>query len=413
MRIATLSIGDELTCGEVIDTNAAFIASALLEQGFRVRRHTVVGDFEEDIAEALDNLAQSSNALIVTGGLGPTADDITAAVAARVAGNPLELNSRALEHIGQILASLNLLYSTTINDKQAYIPGNSTIIPNPTGTACGFHLLHHGCSIFFLPGVPSEMQRMLHESVIPLLLEKTEKAGVIRTARFSIFGQAEAEIDKKLQGIAQPEQGLYLGICVTFPWMRVTVRVEAANEETAQGVLKSAADAVRERLKEWIFSEGKTGMEELVANLFKSRGLTLSLAESCTGGMIAQRVTAIPGSSAWFLEGAVTYSNAAKVRQLGVSQELLEKCGAVSSEVAEAMAIGIRAMSGSDLALSVTGIAGPDGGTDEKPVGTVFISLACPGGNRTERFQFYGSRDNIRILTAWTALDWLQRYLST
>jgi nicotinamide-nucleotide amidase len=189
--------------------------------------------------------------------------------------------------------------------------------------------------------------------------------------------------------------------------------MEAANEEEAQMLLKPAADAVRERLKDRIFSEGKRGMDELVAELFKSRGLILSLAESCTGGMIAQRITAIPGSSAWFLEGAVTYSNAAKVRQLGVSEELLEKCGAVSSEVAEAMAAGIRARSGSDLALSVTGIAGPDGGTDEKPVGTVFISLAYPGGNRTECFRFYGSRDNIRILTAWTALDWLRRYLST
>lgn len=413
MRIATLSIGDELTCGQVIDTNAAFIASALLEHGFRVSRHTVVGDFKEDIADALDSLASGHDALIVTGGLGPTADDTTAAVAARVTGNPLELNSRALEHIGEILAGLNLLYSTTINDKQAYIPQNSILLPNPTGTACGFHLLYQGCNLFFLPGVPAEMQRMLHESVIPLILEKPESRRVIRTARFNVFGPAEAEVDEKLLGIARPEQGLYLGICVTFPWMRVTLRAEAASEETADMLLSPAADAVRERLKEWIFSEGKTGMDEHVAELFKSRGLTLSLAESCTGGMIAQRMTAIPGSSAWFLEGAVTYSNAAKARQLGVSEALLEKQGAVSSEVAEAMAAGIRAKSGSDLALSITGIAGPDGGTDEKPVGTVFISLACPGGSRTEHFRFYGSRDNIRTITAWTALDWLRRYLLT
>lgn len=410
MSINTLSIGDELICGQVIDTNAAFISSALLEHGFRVSRHTVVGDVDGDIAGALENLS-SSSVLIVTGGLGPTVDDITAGVAARVTGNPLELNSRAKEHMRIILADLNLLYSTTINDKQAYIPKNSILIPNPTGTACGFHLLHNGCRIFFLPGVPSEMQRMIQESVIPLLLEKPEKKAVIQTAHFNIFGSAEAAVDQKLRGIARPEQGLFLGICVTFPMIRVTLRMEAENEEEARALLEPAADAVRERLKDLIFSEGKQGMDELVAELFKSRGLTLSLAESCTGGMIAQRITAIPGSSAWFLEGAVTYSNASKTRQLGVPEAMLEKYGAVSSEVAQAMAEGIRARSGSDLALSITGIAGPDGGTDEKPVGTVFISLAYAGGSRTERFRFYGSRDNIRVLTAWTALDWLRRYL--
>lgn len=411
MRIATLSIGDELMCGQVIDTNAAFIASALLEHGFRVSRHTVVGDFDQDIADALNTLASRHTILIVTGGLGPTADDITAAVAARVTGAPLELNSYALEHIRTILSDLNLLYSTTINDKQAYIPRTATIIPNPTGTACGFHLVHHGCFVFFLPGVPSEMKRMLHESVLPCMLDKTERQAVIRTLSFNLFGPPEAEVDQKLLGIAKPEQGLHLGICVTFPEIRVTLRAEAADEQAARALLEPAADALRERLKDWIFSEGKHGIEELVAELFCRSGLKLSLAESCTGGMIAQRVTAVPGSSAWFLEGAVTYSNAAKVRQLGVSKELLEKHGAVSSEVAEAMALGIRSRSGSDLSLAVTGIAGPDGGTEEKPVGTVFISLAYPGGNRTERFRFFGSRDNIRVLTAWTALDWLRRYL--
>jgi nicotinamide-nucleotide amidase len=255
------------------------------------------------------------------------------------------------------------------------------------------------------------MQRMLHESVIPLLVEKTEVRGVIRSLNFNIFGPAEAEVDEKLHGLNRPEQGLYLGICVTFPWIRVTLRAEAAHEEAALALLQQAADVVRERLEDWIFSEGKQGMDELVAELFRNRGLTLSLAESCTGGMIAQRLTAIPGSSAWFMEGAVTYSNAAKVRQLGVSEELLEKHGAVSSQVAEAMATDIRSKCGSDLALAVTGIAGPDGGTDEKPVGTVFISLVSTRGCRTERFRFYGSRDNVRVLTAWTALDWLRRYL--
>jgi nicotinamide-nucleotide amidase len=204
---------------------------------------------------------------------------------------------------------------------------------------------------------------------------------------------------------------LYLGICVTFPWMRITLRAETDSNEKAAAILSPAAGTVRERLRDYIFSEGDQTIDEAVAELFVQRGMTLALAESCTGGMIAQRVTAQPGSSRYFLEGVVTYSNAAKCHRLGVDASLLEEKGAVSSEAASAMAKGVRDAAGSDLGLSVTGIAGPDGGTDAKPVGTVFISLAAADGCWTKRFQFSGSRDEIRTITAWTALDWLRKYL--
>ena len=411
MRVTTLSIGDELICGQVIDTNASFIAGSLLEQGIRVQRHCAVGDCETDIEEALDALARRADILIVTGGLGPTEDDMTTAVAARVTGRALTLNSLAQAHIRTVCNGLNLLYTSPPNDKQALIPEQATIIPNPTGTACGFSLEHHGCRLFFLPGVPSEMAIMLRESVIPAIVLRSGGGGVIRSGRLNIFGPSEAGVDERLRGIARPEQGLYLGICVTFPWMTVTLRAEAKNEAAALSLLEPALREARERLKEWLFSEGDVSMDETVAALFRQRGVTLAVAESCTGGMIAQRITAVSGSSAYFLEGAVTYSNAAKSRRLGVPESLLERYGAVSSEVATAMAEGIRATAGSDLGLAVTGIAGPEGGTEEKPVGTVFISLAGPDGCKTERFRFYGSRDNIRVLTAWTALDRLRRYL--
>jgi nicotinamide-nucleotide amidase len=223
----------------------------------------------------------------------------------------------------------------------------------------------------------------------------------------NVFGPCEAEVDEMLSGIAQPEQGLYLGICVTFPWMRITLRAEADSDDRAVELLASAASLVQERLQEYIYSTGETTIDETVAALFNQQGMTLALAESCTGGMIAQRITSISGSSRYFLEGAVTYSNAAKTRQLGVDGAMLVEKGAVSSEVASAMAKGVRQVAGSGLGLAVTGIAG----TDEKPVGTVFISLAAPDGCWTKRFQFGGSREEIRIITAWTALDWLRRYL--
>jgi nicotinamide-nucleotide amidase len=205
--------------------------------------------------------------------------------------------------------------------------------------------------------------------------------------------------------------GLRMSICVTFPWIRVTLRAEADTETGARATLQEAVDLVRERLGGYIFSEGTETIDEVVARLFRRGGLTLALAESCTGGMIAQRVTDVPGSSAYFLEGAVTYSNSAKERLLGVPRAILDTWGAVSAECAEAMATGVRRAAGSDLGLAVTGIAGPDGGTAEKPVGTVYISLAAADDCRTERFLFGRSRDEIRIITAWTALDRLRRYL--
>ena len=411
MKISTLSVGDELICGQITDTNAGTIAAALLDQGLRVQRHVTVGDSEQDIIGALLDLGRSSEAIIVTGGLGPTADDLTARAAARATGRRLVLNDHARAHARDMSGRLASLIVCPLNDKQAMIPTKTTLIPNPTGTACGFHLMNNGCFMFFLPGVPSEMIRMLHESVLPFLAERTGRKRVIRSERLNIFGPCEAEVDEMLAGIARPEQGLHLGICVTFPWMRITLRAEADSNEAVEALLQPAACVVRERLQGYLFSQGELTMDEAVAALFVRHGLTLALAESCTGGMIAQRITSIAGSSAYFLEGAVTYSNAAKTRQLGVPAALLEEKGAVSSEVASAMAKGVRQASGSDLGVAVTGIAGPEGGTADKPVGTVFISLAAPDGCWTKRLQFSGSREEIRIMTAWTALDWLRRYL--
>ena len=411
MRISTLSIGDELICGQTTDTNAGSIAAALLSEGLRVQRHLTVGDNEPDIMNALDELGRISDMLIVTGGLGPTADDLTSRAAARATGRRLVINEDARAHVRLISGMLDALIVCPLSDKQAMLPTKSSLIPNPNGTACGFQLMHNGCFLFFMPGVPSEMIVMLRESVLPFLLERVTRKRVIRSITLNVFGPSEPEVDELLLGIARPEQGLTLGICVTFPWMRVTLRAEADHADAAAELLATAARTVRERLNDYIFSSGDCSMDAAVAELFRNRDLTLALAESCTGGLIAKRITDIPGSSAYFLEGVVTYGNAAKKRLLGVPSGLLETKGAVSSECASAMAKGVRSAAGSDLGLAVTGIAGPEGSADGKPVGTVFISLAAPDGCWTKRFQFHGSRDEVRSLTAWTALDWLRRYL--
>ena len=411
MRISTLSIGDELICGEVADSNVSTIARALIDKGLRVLRHITVGDSELDIMSALADLGRSSDAIIVTGGLGPTADDLTTRAAARATGRRLVVSEEAKAHIRHMSAKLPSLIVCPLSDKQAMIPAKTTLIPNPTGTACGFQLMHNGCFLFFLPGVPSEMERMLGDSVIPFLAERVTRKRIIRSAQINVFGPCEAEVNEMLAGIARPEQGLQMGICVTFPWMRITLRAEAESEEGGGVLLEPAVQAVRERLQEYIFSEGEDTLDEVVAVLFRQSGLTLAVAESCSGGLIAQRITDVPGSSAYFLEGQVTYSNGAKVRMLDVPPTLIDEKGAVSSEVASAMAKGVRRVAGSGLGLAVTGIAGPDGGNEDKPVGTVFISLAAPDGCWTKRFQFSGSRSEIRIITSWTAIDWLRRYL--
>ena len=411
MRISTLSIGDELICGELTDTNAGTIAALLLSEGVRLQRHLVVGDNEQDIIGALNDLARVSDALIVTGGLGPTADDLTSLAAARATGRRLVINEEARRHVRLMSDRLENLIFCPLSDKQAMTPTKSALIHNPNGTACGFHMMHDGCFMFFLPGVPAEMIIMLRETVIPFIMERVPRKRVIRTASVNLFGPCEAEVDELLQGIARPGQGLSLSICVTFPWIKVTLRSEAGSDHDAADQLAPAVNSVRERLGEYCFSSGAPSMDDVVAELFRDRCLTLSLAESCSGGLIAKRITDIPGSSRYFCEGLVTYSNAAKMRLLGVPADLLNSCGAVSSECASAMAKGVRLASGSDLGLAVTGIAGPDGGTVDKPVGTVFISLAAPDGCWTKRFQFSGSRDEIRTMTAWTAIDWLRRYL--
>jgi len=412
MRISTLSIGSELICGEVIDTNAGRIAELLLGCGLRVQRHLVVGDCEADIGESLNELALKSDAVIVTGGLGPTVDDVTALAAAHATGRRLVVSEELEEHLRGFSAKLGGPGDYRPSGKQAMIPAKSTVIPNPTGTACGFHFIHGGCFFFFLPGVPSEMDRMLCETVLPFLQVRVTHERVILTSFLNVFGLSEPEVDGLLAGAFSGNHIVQMSICVTFPRIRITLRADAETETAARTGLHEAVDLVRERLGDAIFSEGHETIEQTVARLFARRGLTLALAESCTGGLIAKRLTDVPGSSAFFLEGAVTYGNAAKMRLLGVPHEILEERGAVSSECAVAMAAGVRVAAGSDLGLAVTGIAGPAGGTDDKPVGTVFISLASPDGSRTKRFRFGGNREEIRTLTAWMALDWLRRYLT-
>jgi len=411
VNVATLSIGDELVFGEVIDTNAAVIGAALHDHGLKVRRHMTVGDAETEIIDALLALAGASDAVIVSGGLGPTSDDITARAAARATGNRLVRNETALAHLqgmAEKLGSDNL----PLNEKQAFLPARATVIPNPVGTACGFLLNHEGRFFAFLPGVPGEMARMLHETVIPFLLARVKRQRVLRTGTLKVFGPSEARVNELLHGLVQPGTGVSLAYGITFPEIFVKVRAEGDDPRLVAEALEGTRGEARKRLKAFIYAEDDGSMDSEVARLCGEKGITLSLAESCTGGLLAKRITDVAGSSAYFLGGVVAYANDVKSRVLGVSPRLLEAHGAVSAEVAREMARGIRALTGSDIALAITGIAGPAGDTPDKPVGTVFIAMARQDGCGVEEHHFHGSREEIRTITAFAAQDWLRKYLT-
>lgn len=410
MKTAILSIGDELLLGEVVDTNSARIAARLADEGIATVRKLTVGDDEAGIASALEELARGHDVVIATGGLGPTDDDVTARAAARATGRRLVLNDEAMARLKEFFARLGREMHPA-NGRQCLLPAKAELIPNPAGTASGFHLLLDGCLLIFLPGVPSEMAVMLEESVVSLVLARRSGRQRTRTSTLTVFGLSEAEIGARLSDIDRSRPGLGVAYCVEYPMVQVKLRATGEDETALTALLEDGAAMVRERLGDHVVAGGGETIDTVVARLFRETGMTLALAESCTGGLIAGRITAVAGSSGYFLLGAVTYSNDAKSNLLGVPGDMLAEQGAVSAEVARAMARGARKLAGSDLALAVTGIAGPEGGSPDKPVGTVFIALADRAGCSAKGYHFSGDREKIRTITAITAMDWLRRRL--
>lgn len=405
MNIAVLAIGDELLNGDQPDTNTAAIAKILGEEALVIREAACVRDREEEIAAALNRLAISHQVVIVTGGLGPTADDRTARSAAKALGVPLSLDPTALRQIRERFQSWGRPMHPR-DEKQALLPARAAVLANPLGVAPGFQLRHpKGTELFFLPGVPAEMRAMLVDSVLPHLLAQQPQRPAMAMQRLTVFGLAEPEVESRLEQAALPER-VNIAYTVEFPLVKVRLSAEG---ESAQQLIDRAEVAARRALAEYLVALGDETLAAATARLLTAAGLTVALAESCTGGLIAKLLTDQPGASAFFERGAVTYANSAKTGWLNVPPPLLAKSGAVSAECARAMARGIRRTANTDLGLAVTGIAGPDGGSAEKPVGTVFLALATTAGERIEELLVRGDRNQIRLRSACTALDWLRR----
>jgi len=402
MTCAVLSIGTELTRGELTNSNAAWLGAELTALGFEVTEHAVVDDDRGRIVDALKRLALRARVVVSTGGLGPTTDDVTTEAVATALGAPLARDAASLDHIRRRVERAGRTM-TASNAKQADFPAGADILPNPIGTAPGFGVRIGECVAFFLPGVPREMTRMFEEQVAPRV--RALASNNLFQSRLRTFGLPESVLGEKLAGVEQSYSGTTIGYRAHFPEIEVKVLARAASHSAARDLCERATTEVRARLGAYVYGDANDSFAGVVGRALRARGWTLAIAESCTGGLVGHMLTRDPGASDFLLLDAVTYANSAKSRILGVDEETIRWHGAVSPEVAGAMAEGARRVSGADVALSLTGIAGPSGGSDAKPVGTVYIALSRPDGTTEVAHRaFTGDRSQIQTLAAYAGL---------
>ena len=404
-----IAIGSELLTPDRTDTNSLWLTEKLNSIGIEVKLKTVVGDDDARLEETIKDALRRSRVVIATGGLGPTEDDITRKIAARAMNRRLLLNEKVLEEIRAKFLRMGR-QMPEINSRQAMVIEGAEVLDNPNGSAPGMYLEHDGRSVALLPGPPREMQPMFETLVLPKL---ASKAGDVRVVRriLRVAGLGESAVDEKIAPVYTQYKNPQTTILFNRSEIEIHLTAQAKTETEAELLLDGLAGQIEERLGHSIFAFRGETMEEVVGLRLAVGGFTLAVAESCTGGLVSQRLTEVPGSSVYFMEGVVTYSNDAKIRSLGVDAELIEKRGAVSAEVAEAMAEGVRHRADTDFGIAVTGIAGPGGGTEEKPVGLVYIALSDDAHTEHRKLIIPGDRHLVRWRSSQAALDLLRRRL--
>lgn len=409
MKSEIITIGDELLRGEIVDSNKSFLSDRLLGVDVETDYHTSVRDIPEHMTDAFLRAAGRVDFVLVSGGLGPTRDDLTAEVLAKTFNREMRLDEEALRKIAKFFQRVGRTM-TDNNKTQAYFPEGAEVLDNPVGTAPGFMLECDGTLFFCLPGVPREMIKMMDEQVLPRITARHSGGQVVRAKLIRTFGKGESLLDAELKDLAEDEDTT-LGFRTSFPDNYLRPVVRAATAEVAEQKLNDLSAEIHQRLGAIIYGEGEDTLPKVVGNLLQQKGKTIAVAESCTGGLIAKAITDISGSSNYFVGGVVTYSNSAKSDLLGVDNSLIENHGAVSNEVVSAMADGARQRFNADIAVATSGISGPDGGSEEKPVGLVHIAIAHDKGTHAEDFIFQLDRARHRQITAQVALDWVRRYL--
>ena len=409
MKAEIISIGDELLIGQVVNTNASFLARKLTELGWDVRWITTVGDHAEDLRRALLVALERSDVVIATGGLGPTHDDITKHVAAKLFGAKLVRNEALLQRLQRVFAERGLKMAK-VNEEQALVPDTAELLENTRGTAPGLLFERNGKRCFILPGVPVEMNVMWENAVRPRLTvgPRPRRQRTVRTT-----GLPESTLFEKLGQVEELGRWVQVAFLPKAAGVDIRLTARGETEREADEKLQRAVTYVLERVGEYVYGYDQQNLEDAVAELLFAGKKTVSVAESCTGGLLAHKLTNVSGSSEYFERGVVAYSNRAKMEILGVPEATLVRHGAVSAETAEAMAAGVRQLSGTDFGVSTTGIAGPTGGTPEKPVGLVFIGLASAERVFSKRFLFFKDRLQNKERFAQAALNLLRKELLT
>lgn len=408
MKAEILAVGTELLMGQIANTNAQYISSRLPAAGIGVYYHSVVGDNPERIKECLSLALSRSDIIITTGGLGPTQDDLTKETIAALVNKKLVLDKESMEKMKAFFKDRKRKMPQN-NNKQAYLPEGSIIIRNKNGTAPGCIIEENDKVIVMLPGPPSEMKPMFEEGVMPFF---ESRSGFWLKSRFlKIFGIGESTVEDNLIDLIDRQTNPTIA-----PYAKdgeITLRITARYKKDSENadIITPVEDEIRKRFGDAVYSSENKSLAQVAAEMLLKRKTTISLAESCTGGLLSSKLTEIPGISEVFDRAAVTYSNRSKIDELGVKQETLEKYGAVSEQTAAEMADGIRNAASTDIGISVTGIAGPDGGTPEKPVGTVYIALSHKNGVDVQKLELWGDRNRIRNVTCLHVLDMLRRYL--
>lgn len=404
---AILSIGDELVSGLTVNTNAGWIAAQLAQIGISVQEHVAVPDSLQAVAAAIRRFTGRVSVLLISGGLGPTEDDVTRAALADAAGQPLEQDAEALAGIEAFFRRLNRVMAPS-NRLQALRPATAKTLPNSCGTAPGICMRVGRTDIFAMPGVPKEMKVMFEQAVLPELRANAPVAGrVSRVIKFNTYGVGESAIGQIIADLMKRGTNPTVGTTVHDGLVSVRVYASGSAQEVETMILEKTAQ-IKERLGPLIFSTGDVSLSNVVGDLLTEKKQTVATAESCTGGLLAQRLTDIPGSSRYFLRGWIPYANNAKIADLQVDSDLLDRHGAVSEPVAAVLAENAGRIAGADWGIGITGIAGPDGGTLDKPVGLVYIGLASRSRVQVRRCQFAGDRNGVRLRAADMALSLLR-----
>ena len=408
MQVEIVTIGNEILSGRTMDTNFTTLARLLEEASVKVGWHSTVGDTQERIAEGLARALDRADAVIMTGGLGPTPDDVTRKAVASVLGRPLQLDESVLDAIRDRGKRLGRKLPATV-ETMALLPRGAEIWPNSVGAAPGLLMMHRDKPVMLLPGVPSEMEALAREHLVPYLRQRSGRA--IESFTLRTYGAFESQLHERIGALDDAWPGASLAYLPSWFGVDLRVTVSGVNPATVRETSLRAYNELSARVKNVVYAEGTIAMEEVLGAILVEKAWRIATAESCTGGLLAKRLTDVPGASRYVERGFITYSNAAKLELLGVDEATLQAQGAVSAAVAEQMARGAAERAGVEVGVGITGIAGPDGGGEGKPVGLVFVAVYSPLGEVARMLRLQGSRSTIRERAAQTTLDLLRRHL--